>query len=278
MRNDRTLLEELIAAGEDPDPLVPGGFISFTEQIPSTGTSELSDLSEQSSSPRSTVAEPRSEEEVERLAIQETASTTQSQSRGQIAQSQAQPDNQPAVPTTSQQLIIDSQGSPDPINTPIPVSPAVPTAQQPTSLITPIHISALPAQPQISSLITQPNTPQPIGNQIRRMPLADLPTRSEHSVPSFDDNQPEELERYFADLETLLDCHTVNADQEKKQAALKISKSGPRTSGKRQRPGPIRRRHMMNSKRKSSSCIQAHPVIGHIQCKILILSSDIMPG
>ena len=76
MWNDRTLLDELIAAEEDLDPLVPGGFISFSEQIPSTGTSELSDLSERSSSPRSTVAEPESEKEVERLAIQETAPTT----------------------------------------------------------------------------------------------------------------------------------------------------------------------------------------------------------
>ena len=73
VRNDRTLLDELIVAGEDPDPLVPGGFISFSEQIPSTETSELSDLNEWSSSPHSTVAEPGSEEEVERLAIQETA-------------------------------------------------------------------------------------------------------------------------------------------------------------------------------------------------------------
>ena len=56
------------------------------------------------------------------------------------------------------------------------------------------------------------------------MPLADLPTRSEHSAPSFNDNQPEELERYFADLKTLLDHHTVNADQEKKQAVLKYLK------------------------------------------------------
>ena len=87
MQNDRTLLDELIAAGEDPDPFVLGGFISFLEQIPSTGTSELSDLSERSSSPHSTVAEPGSEEEVECLAIQETAPTTLSQSRGQIAQS-----------------------------------------------------------------------------------------------------------------------------------------------------------------------------------------------
>ena len=155
MRNDRTLLDELIAAGEDPDPLVLGGFISFSEQIPSTGTSELSDLSERSSSPRSTVAEPGSEEEVECFAIQETASTTRSQSRGQIAQSQAQLDDQPTILTTSQQSIIDSQGSLDPIITLISVSPAVPTAQQQNSLINliPILISAI--------------TPiHPIGNQI----------------------------------------------------------------------------------------------------------------
>ena len=43
-------------------------------------------------------------------------------------------------------------------------------------------------------------------------------------MPSFDDNQPKELERYFADLKTLLDRHTVNADQEKKQTMLKYLK------------------------------------------------------
>ena len=176
MWNNRTLLDELIAAGEDPDPLVLGGFISFLEQIPSTKTSELSDLSERSSSPCSTVAEPGSEEEVEHLAIQETAPTTRSQSRGQIAQSQAQPDDQPAIPTTSQQPIINSQGSPDPIITPILVSPTIPTAQQQNSLINPIpvpisaitliHVPVPPAQPQTPPPITQPNTPQPIRNQI----------------------------------------------------------------------------------------------------------------
>ena len=85
MRNDHTLLDELIAAGEDPDPLVLGGFISFMEQIPSTRTSELSNLSERSLSPCSTVAEPGSEKEVECLTIQETVPTTRSQSRGQLA-------------------------------------------------------------------------------------------------------------------------------------------------------------------------------------------------
>jgi hypothetical protein len=43
-------------------------------------------------------------------------------------------------------------------------------------------------------------------------------------VPSFDDNQPEELERYFADLQVLFNRYTVVDDQERKQAALKYLK------------------------------------------------------
>ena len=178
--------------------------LSLMKQIPSTGTSELSDLSERSSSPHSTVAEPRSEEEVKRLAIQETAPTTRSQSRGQLAQSQARPDSQPTVPTTSQQLIIDNQTSSDPIDTLISATSIILTTQQqtllinlipvPISAITPIHILVPPAQPQITPLIIQPNPPQLPEHQIRRMPLADLPARSECSVPSSDNNQPEELE------------------------------------------------------------------------------------
>ena len=190
MRNDHTLLEELIAAGEDPDLLVPGGFISLPEPTLSPGTSALSDLSERSSSPSSTVAEPGSEEEVERLAIQETAPTTRSQSRGQLAQSQAQPDDNPAVPTASQQPIIDNQPH-IPLTltnpTPIPISIPIPANA-------PIHVLVPPAQPQTPPPLIQPNPPQQPGNQIRRMPLADLPARSERSVPSFDDSQPEELE------------------------------------------------------------------------------------
>ena len=56
------------------------------------------------------------------------------------------------------------------------------------------------------------------------MALANLPGRSERSAPKFDDSQPEELERYFADLEGLFDLHGVNVGQERKQGALKYLK------------------------------------------------------
>jgi hypothetical protein len=56
------------------------------------------------------------------------------------------------------------------------------------------------------------------------MPFANLPARGERSAPTFDDSQPEELERYFADLQALFDRHTVNDENERKLAALKYLK------------------------------------------------------
>ena len=53
------------------------------------------------------------------------------------------------------------------------------------------------------------------------MPLIDLPTCRERSAPSFDESQPEELERYFSDLEGLFDLYTVVNEEERKQAALR---------------------------------------------------------
>jgi hypothetical protein len=52
------------------------------------------------------------------------------------------------------------------------------------------------------------------------MPLADLPGRGEHTVPHFD-GDPEELGRYFAEVEALFDRHNVIVDQERKTGALK---------------------------------------------------------
>ena len=43
-------------------------------------------------------------------------------------------------------------------------------------------------------------------------------------MPTFDDSQPGELERYFSDLQALFDRHTVTDQQERKQAALKYLK------------------------------------------------------
>ena len=55
-----------------------------------------------------------------------------------------------------------------------------------------------------------------------------LPTywhaRHERAAPSFDEDQPEEIERYFSDLADILDTHAVVADDECKAAALKYMK------------------------------------------------------
>jgi hypothetical protein len=56
------------------------------------------------------------------------------------------------------------------------------------------------------------------------MPLVNLPVRTKRSMPTFDDTQPEELERYFADLQVLLDRYNIMDQQDCKQAALKYLK------------------------------------------------------
>ena len=56
------------------------------------------------------------------------------------------------------------------------------------------------------------------------MAFANLPARGERSAPTFDESQPEELERYFADLQTLLDRFGVVDENERKLAALRYLK------------------------------------------------------
>ena len=56
------------------------------------------------------------------------------------------------------------------------------------------------------------------------MAFADLSVHSKHTVPSFDDSQPEELQRYFVDLKVLLAQNNVIANQEWKQVVLKYLK------------------------------------------------------
>src|SRR6266849_2817356 len=53
------------------------------------------------------------------------------------------------------------------------------------------------------------------------MPFSDLPTRRERSAPSLDGNQPEDLERYFSDLQMLLLRHSVTDENQCKKAALR---------------------------------------------------------
>ena len=55
------------------------------------------------------------------------------------------------------------------------------------------------------------------------MPLSDLPARREETAPSFLDDQPDELERYFEDLHTLFLCHNVADQQDRKEAACRYT-------------------------------------------------------
>ena len=56
------------------------------------------------------------------------------------------------------------------------------------------------------------------------MPFADLPFRGVRAAPTFDDSQPEELARYFTDLEDLFARHAIADLQERKQAAVRYLK------------------------------------------------------
>ena len=56
------------------------------------------------------------------------------------------------------------------------------------------------------------------------MVFLNLPTRNECQAPTFDDSRPEELERYFSDLEILFDRHAITDHQERKRAAVQYLK------------------------------------------------------
>ena len=80
------LLEELIVAGYNFDPLFLGSFTPLEELTPSILPMELSDLSEPTESPCPVTVEPCSEEEVELLIAQTTAPTTRARTRALQAQ------------------------------------------------------------------------------------------------------------------------------------------------------------------------------------------------
>jgi hypothetical protein len=51
-----------------------------------------------------------------------------------------------------------------------------------------------------------------------------MPARGECSAPFFDDTQPEELSKYFADLQFLLNSFQVVNENKRKQATIKYLK------------------------------------------------------
>jgi hypothetical protein len=52
-------------------------------------------------------------------------------------------------------------------------------------------------------------------------PLANLPARTERAAPTFNESRPQDLARYFSDLQVLLDRNGIVDDQDCKLAALK---------------------------------------------------------
>ena len=57
------------------------------------------------------------------------------------------------------------------------------------------------------------------------MVFADLPAWHECTAPSFDEKHLEEIEQYFLDLDVLFDDHAIQADDEKKRAAVRYIKN-----------------------------------------------------
>ena len=55
------------------------------------------------------------------------------------------------------------------------------------------------------------------------MPLSDLPAHREETAPSFLNDQPDELERYFEDLHTLFTRHNIADQQDRKEAACRYT-------------------------------------------------------
>ena len=56
------------------------------------------------------------------------------------------------------------------------------------------------------------------------MPLANMPARGERAAPTFDEAMPEDLERYFTELEFLMHRHNIIDEEDRKRAAIRYLK------------------------------------------------------
>jgi len=61
-------------------------------------------------------------------------------------------------------------------------------------------------------------------NANQATPLDNLPGRNERSAPSFNESQPQELDRYFSDLQVLLNRYNIIDDEDRKKAAIRYLK------------------------------------------------------
>ena len=217
--------------GIDPNPFLPGSFTPLEELTPSTLPSELSDLDEPSKtsySLRLVAIESNSKGEVTLVLLQPSGSA--STSRGVTTRSRARAQAQlqlqlqaptpsplatqqliaaPAIPTTiapitatTTNLAAPQQGQPiagpaAQIQVPAAQAPVqIQAPAPPVQVVIPLAPSAVPQAPappaQVPAPPIQSNAPQII--PANPMALANLPSRNERSVPSFNKDQPEELD------------------------------------------------------------------------------------
>jgi len=209
--------------GYNPDQPLPSTFLPLEVLTPSTPSSE-SDLNTTTESPNATEAEQGSEDEVEELISQVSALPHQN------VNTQSSVNASAPTPTTALTQPIDTLPAPaqplvlPPIQPQVLFNPIQPAPVPAPALVQQIPALAPPALPQAPINPVQPAPQQQhpqLANPVLRMPLADLPACMERSAPAFNDTQPQDLERYFADLEILLNRYNIVLDQEWKQALLK---------------------------------------------------------
>ncbi len=179
----RTLLEELIVAGYNPDQPLPGTFLPLEVLTPSTPSSK-SDLNTTIESPNATEAEQGSKDEVKELISQATAQlattsniTTCSQARAQqvlAATQNAASGSQPTNNSASPHQNVNTQSS---VNTSTPTPTTAPT-QPINALPAPAQPPVLPPiQPQVPFNPIQPvPVPAPAPAPVQQLPVLAPPT------------------------------------------------------------------------------------------------------
>ena len=153
------------------------------------------------------------------------------------AQIQANPPIQPQVPPNVPNVpIVPVQAPPPPIQPVQPViappaqvqpnPPVQPQVQVPAPPLIQVPVPPMQVNPPLQAPVLPPVAPPILPPQVPANPnaglaLANLPGRNERSAPSFDETQPQELDRYFSDLQALLHRYNIVAEDERKQAAVR---------------------------------------------------------
>ncbi len=252
-------MEELLDAGYDPTQQIPGSFPTPEDLTPISSQSSNSRESpsathSQQHSPRSVPAKSNSEEEVDLILSNNSAyqpmprgvitrsrawllAQQQQQAETQLAEEQ-ESTNHPQGPTLQTQGT--SSAAENEVNNPQPTAnhqslhPVAQPQGNPTATVPVAQSAPAPSIPPnvptrstgVAAALQNAPAPVPNPNPVhithpRRMLLADLPGRGECLAPHFDGDHPEELSRYFSEVESLFTRHAVTTKEDKKNGTLK---------------------------------------------------------